>query len=340
MRIVLVCPSYYGYDRAIARALAALGHHVAALGYFPHDALRDKVRNRMIDEVAPRAGLDAPRRKRIRRFNDSVFRAVRSTRAELLVVVKGEVLEPDLVHHLTKTCPTAYWAFDDPYRYETVLEALPAYQHIGAYSRADTERLRADGYDAFHLPDGYDSFSFGNTNAVAPSAWHKDVSFVGARYANREQLLGVVHEVADLGIWGGDWKRRPWRARFYQWRGPLDRSLLRPAGPKEADLIYRSCKINLNIHGHWDGLNMRVFEIPGAGGFQLCDERDGLAESFVPGKEIATFDCGPDLEEKVRYYLAHDTKRGRIRAAGAERSRNEHTLVHRMRRLLLAAGHN
>ena len=110
-----------------------------------------------------------------------------------------------------------------------------------------------------------------SAHAVAPH----DVSFVGARYPNRERTLSAVQRHADLAIWGGDWKRRPWRTRYYQRRNALDRAAQGPADLRTSAAIYAACAVNLNIHGPWDGLNMRVFEIPGAGGFQLCDERAG-----------------------------------------------------------------
>jgi len=336
MRIVLVSPSYYGYDVAIGKALESLGHEVRIFDYFPHDILADKVKNRLVDEVLPRVGVDRPRERRDELFNSTVLEGVRSFRPALTVVVKGDILTPETVTALASLSPLAHWAFDDPYRYPNVVASLSSYSAIGSFARADTRRLLDDGLPAFYLPDGFDTATFGATQATGPVEWRREVSFLGARYPEREQLLGPVAAAYDLGIWGGDWKRRPWRARFYQARTTLDPCCMGPAGPGAADLIYRSCAVNLNIHGPWDGLNMRVFEIPGSGGYQLCDARDGLAEMFEPGKEIDTFRDEDEMLALIERALGDPDRRRQIAKAGRRRARAEHTLEHRMEELLAA----
>ncbi|MEI8082059.1 MAG: glycosyltransferase, partial [Actinomycetes bacterium] len=153
-------------------------------------------------------------------------------------------------------------------------------------------------------------------------------------YPERERLLKRVAADFDLGIWGGDWKRRVWRARFYQRRTTLDRCAIGAAGPSAANLIYGGCAVNLNLHGPWDGLNMRVFEIPGAGGFQLCDARDGLSNMFDPGSEIEVFESDDDMLAKIEHALGETKWREGIAAAGRRRAHAEHTLGHRMQALL------
>ena len=336
MRVLVVAPDYHGYDMATAQALRSLGCSVALLSYFPHATLRQKATSRIVDEVLPRAHVTAPAEARRRRFRDVVLATARHGAADAVLVIKGEILDPDTVEELGRRARLVHWAFDDPYRYARVRESLPLYSSIAAFSRADTKRLLADGYPAFHLPDGYDSTSFGVTMAVGPPSWHKQVSFLGARYPRREELLAPVSDAFELGIWGGDWKRDPWRSRYYQPRSPLDRACMGKAGPREADLVYRSCLVNLNIHGPWDGLNMRVFEIPGAGGFQLCDERDELAEYLEPGRDVATYAHPEELLDMLARYVACPDERARIAQAGQARVRSEHTLLHRARRLMVA----
>jgi len=334
MRIVLVCPSYYGYDDSIMRALRSLGHEVRSFGYFPHESLADKIRNRLVEEVLPRTGIGAPQALRVASFNDSVLAGVRSFDPGACIVVKGEVLTPDVLESIASLCGLAHWAFDDPYRYPNVVASLGLYRSIGSFSLANTQRLVDEGFPAFYLPDGFDSEVFGAGAAMGPSEWRRQVSFLGARYPEREARLAPVAAKYSLGIWGGDWKRRPWRVRYYQRRSTLDPCCLGQAGPKEADLIYRSCPVNLNIHGPWDGLNMRVFEIPGAGGYQLCDERSGLTDAFEPGVEIETFSSEDEMLGLVERALGDAPRRERIALAGRRRAHTEHTLRHRMKRLV------
>jgi spore maturation protein CgeB len=59
-----------------------------------------------------------------------------------------------------------------------------------------------------------------------------------------------------------------------------------------------------------------------------------LAELFVPGKEIVTFDTIPELREKMAYYAARPEERAQIVAAGRERVLREHTYAHRIEQML------
>jgi spore maturation protein CgeB len=73
----------------------------------------------------------------------------------------------------------------------------------------------------------------------------------------------------------------------------------------------------------------RNFEIPAAGGFLLTQYANGIEEYFTPGKEIATFKTVPDLCDKIKYYLLHDSERETMRRAGHVRAIKEHTLQRR-----------
>jgi spore maturation protein CgeB len=72
-----------------------------------------------------------------------------------------------------------------------------------------------------------------------------------------------------------------------------------------------------------------VFEIPGAGGFLLTEAADNLEHYFVPDQEIVTFRSPAEMVEKVRYFLAHEEIRERIRLAGYERAVRDHSYVQR-----------
>lgn len=104
---------------------------------------------------------------------------------------------------------------------------------------------------------------------------------------------------------------------------------------------YRASKIGLNIHviyGHKRrgkrGLNMRTFEIPAAGCFELVDHMEELNNFFAINKEIVTFSDEKDLLEKIAYYLENEKEREKIAEAGRRRVLKEHTYQHRMKVLL------
>jgi glycosyltransferase involved in cell wall biosynthesis len=85
-------------------------------------------------------------------------------------------------------------------------------------------------------------------------------------------------------------------------------------------------------------LRLREFEAPMSGALYLTEDQPELAEYFEPGAEVLTYTDKDDLLEKARYFLAHQEQAERIRRAGAERARREHTWQHRFNQLFATIG--
>ena len=62
----------------------------------------------------------------------------------------------------------------------------------------------------------------------------------------------------------------------------------------------------------------------------------GIEDLFEVGKEIITFKFGDfkDLKKKIDYYLEHDDEREKIRIAGFERTKKNHTYKNRWIKIL------
>lgn len=105
---------------------------------------------------------------------------------------------------------------------------------------------------------------------------------------------------------------------------------------KERAKIFTNSKINLNtLHmGEVRGVNVRLFEIAGACGFQLASYRDEIKEFFEIGKEIDTFSSFEELVEKIDFYLKNDELREKIAKAGYERAKNNYTYRNRLEEIL------
>lgn len=75
----------------------------------------------------------------------------------------------------------------------------------------------------------------------------------------------------------------------------------------------------------------RIFEITGRGGFLIMPHIEGIDDLFEDGKEIVTYEYGDfkQLEYLIDYYLEHDAERERIRKAGFERTKRDHTYANR-----------
>ena len=100
----------------------------------------------------------------------------------------------------------------------------------------------------------------------------------------------------------------------------------------QADLIkmYNQSKISLNISfasrdSKIFSTRGRDFEVPGGGSLLLTKDTKEIAEYFVPGEEITTYEDANDAAEKIKYYLKNEDERERITKKGYERVMKEHT---------------
>jgi spore maturation protein CgeB len=88
-----------------------------------------------------------------------------------------------------------------------------------------------------------------------------------------------------------------------------------------------------------NSLNCRAFEIAGAGGLQIIEDRPAIEECFAPNHEVLVFRSIDELMEHIERGARYPTEMRGIRGAGARRAVAQHTYRHRMERILDLIGH-
>lgn len=80
----------------------------------------------------------------------------------------------------------------------------------------------------------------------------------------------------------------------------------------------------------------RLTEQAGRGAFQIFPNIKGVEDLYVDGEEIVLYEHGnlQDLKEKIDYYLTHEQEREKIRRAGFERTKRDHTYVERWKQII------
>lgn len=111
--------------------------------------------------------------------------------------------------------------------------------------------------------------------------------------------------------------------------------------------MYSRAKINLGFSTcgdtHLTGnrivqVRLRDFEVPMSGGFYMVECMEELEEFFEIGKEIVCYTSAEDLADKIKFYLRDDAARERVRRAGYERARRDHTWHERFTRAFAEMG--
>lgn len=105
---------------------------------------------------------------------------------------------------------------------------------------------------------------------------------------------------------------------------------------KEASIIYRCSKINLNISlkSILTGIPLRAFEIMGSRGFLLSNYQADYEEYFRAGEDYVYYTDYEDLQEKAEYYLSHEKERKEIMENGYCKVKAEHTYQKRLECIL------
>lgn len=325
-RVLLVSPAFHGYHRAIESALAqryAVQTHV----YDAFTTFGSKLRTKAF-ELSELIGRDATHRRR-RVASGAARRAVLELRPDVVLVVKGDLLDDEFWTACDQAgARTVLWLYDELRRTRWDREQLSRVGAVASYSSVDVAALKASGVPASHVPLGFDA-----SVRVDPRPRSTDITFIGARYPQREALLQGLNDVGvPVRAYGRDWSHDV-RDRLRTWWAtrpdlPTGRDLDR----MEAYSVMAASAATLNVHGDQDGFTMRTFESSGVGGIQLCD-RPEVEHYLDPGTEVLVFDGVEEILDH-RGRLQTDTRWAEsVRVAGRARVLAEHTIEHRVRAL-------
>jgi spore maturation protein CgeB len=166
-------------------------------------------------------------------------------------------------------------------------------------------------------------------------AYDCDITTAGNQHSWRVACYSHLSDYR-VKLWGNPaplWLPVESVAAMHQGRGVYNQDKAR---------AFRGAKIvvnNLHYSEVW-GVNVRCFEVAGAGAFQMVDWRPSLQHLFVDGKELVTFTSIADMRAKINYWLPRVDERHAIGQASMSRAHAEHTYQHRLKLLLeTIAGH-
>lgn len=154
-----------------------------------------------------------------------------------------------------------------------------------------------------------------------------DVVFVGSLFPERQlQLTKLLKLPIALKIYG-----------YVPPTGLLPQLNKVYAGEAWGETLVKAingAKIALNfVPPHMPiGGNMRTFEIAGSGTFQLIERCP--TDWYTPDKEIVLFSNIQDLQEKIDYFLKHDSQRHKIAQNAYNKTHAHYTYKERFKHIL------
>lgn len=248
----------------------------------------------------------------INRVNRAFVLEALDQQPDVVLVINQPLIRPAALAQVQAEldCKTAL-IYPDPLNYMSneLLEQARICDAFFYPSARAVQVLKTHGVDsAQYLPFAADSRYLLDPIEEPPGA---DVSFIGTWRPEREAILSLVTDL-DLEVLGDPkWLRRSVSASLRQRarRGT-------PRGQAYAQAL-RECRIALNLMDPTPRPlhNMRLFEIPGAGGFQLVTRAEEVQRFFTEGLHISTYEGAADLHDSCVQLLKEPERRTDMAAA-------------------------
>lgn len=335
--VLLVTPNWEGsLGFFCQRAFTQLGFEVHVFDY-RQEALGDRYRAH-----APKGPLRLVRnRLGVALMNRRLLRTVEEYAPDLILVIKGELIEPHTVKALADkdSLAVVLWYPDasgylTKRSYRRITEGMAYYdisflcdpEHVPSHVRPHIRRQEFLTFACdpeFHRPIEVD--------AAEKERYASKICFVGnphGTHSLRDQTLLALHDY-PLAIWGKSWEQTP-LGKHYP-------ALLRgPAYGQEMLKVYSSSQIALNL-SFAQYIIFRNFEVPACGALLMTEDLAALRQFYRPDEEVVVFRNTDDLRAKLDYYLDHPDEIALIARKGQRRTYAEHTFVHRMKTLMSKA---
>jgi spore maturation protein CgeB len=263
----------------------------------------------------------------------SLERACAAWQPEVVLVIKGGPITPDLIRRVKARMPTRFVNFfpDNPL-WMIPFDCIEAYDVFFTKERYAMASLQQVGLRNLHYLPMYCVPSLHHPvqlTAEDTRRFGSPLSFVGSRYDYRERF---VRELADypLRLWGHGWSRSD---------DPVVRRMVAggPVYGRDKLAVYTGSTLSLNHHHPMNdivGVNTRTFELAAAAACQLVDAKDDIGRLFKPGEEVITYRDLGELRRHLDYYVAHPDEARAVGDNARRRALAEHTLRHRIDAML------
>lgn len=275
-------------------------------------------------------------------FNRKLVELVEQAKPDAVLMHNATYIFPATVHLIQQLrAKVVVFHADNPLppHYNNFPETLPVAlvaDHYLVWSQLLAAKLtRLGTTDARFMPFAWDPHSFSN-GRYSGREWDGAL-FVGNWDRQREEMLERVAKRVPLRIYGPDyWSTRTRSGSRVRkaWQG-------RMLNGTDSAIAFREAAVSLNllrtqhfVDGVADGLIMRHFEVPGAGGFLLSTRSQGATTFFPEGQRGAYFDGPDDCEVKLYQHLRNPALRERIAQEASLYVAANHTYSHRMHELL------
>ncbi|MDR2511457.1 MAG: glycosyltransferase [Bacteroidales bacterium] len=288
-KVLIIGPNYFNFNQSVKRAFENLNWTVVVEGYdtpiHPFTTLLKWKRK------------FSPNREKLwtqqaTKFNQFVAERFTEIAPNLVFVLNGEILFTETLDFFRKTAKVAVWTYDAISRFPKARKHIDHCDAMFCYEKQDVDDFSAQGKTAYFLPQACDETLY----FLDPQSPEKDIDilFIGVlyNYQKRIELLKSVvksfpnKKILIIG------KYKPFEKNPLKWLFREKRNIYtnRNIPFEQVNAYYNRAKVVLNIHHETQtyGANPKVFEICGAGTYQICDANPFI-ETLFPNNEIGLY---------------------------------------------------
>jgi spore maturation protein CgeB len=272
---------------------------------------------------------------RLRRIglHDRLGKALRHTNPEVVLVLEGSQMPPELVAELKRGSRALWvnWFCDERRSRNAISDLAGAYDLVFVAGSEVVESGETVGLPPLrYLPPGCDPSV--HRPMRSRDQFRANVVFAGTATPHRERMLSELVEFG-LAVWGPGWRRT--RLRDYC-RGEL---------LEHADYIraYAGASVAVNVQcsdaseGADPGCSRRLFELAAIGVPQVVEDRPDIHRHFREGSEILVARSTGDFKSLLAEALQDRAWSEQVATGARQRALREHTYMHRLASLLGAA---
>jgi spore maturation protein CgeB len=235
---------------------------------------------------------------------------------------------------------TINWFCDDHWRFDIFTKYYaPHFTYAITTDKFSLDKYKKIGYKNVILSQ-WASFGLTENIDFDKVKYKYDISFVGGVSGYRKWIIDQLKKKGiKVECFGYGWENG--RVTFEEMTNIFKTSKinLNISNSINYDIRYvfsslRSIKGLLKSKKRIEQVKARNFEIPAFGGFQLTNYVSSLEDYFKIGEEVATYTTLEDLILQIKYYLRDESSRKRIMINGYNRAINNHTYLHRLRKII------
>ena len=250
---------------------------------------------------------------------------------DVIIILTALGMSQNMIKYLSKY-KIILRLWDSVQRFPDLEEFMPYVQEIFCFEHDDVEYLsKKYNIPARHVPLGADEKVYYPLDRERDI----DISFVGAPYKNRINLLEKICKQAYKNNWtvkiGGPWydSNHFWKKYQFCHRYPYLSKYVenRYFDVDEVSELYCRSKICLNINEtKHHSLSPRTFEICATNSFQIMNTGQQSHGYLDLQKSLVLYEDENDLLTKIEYYLNNEEERAAIAKYGYESTIKKCTL--------------